>query len=80
MSGGIKMTTGKRQPPLWLDMDFMEALSRFAGADPKEAAEAEALTASKRKAEQTDAPPSPPTKDKLEKRDRPRKQSAPKTD
>ena len=32
------MTAGKRQPPLWLDMDFAEALTRFAGTDPKEAA------------------------------------------
>ena len=30
------MTTGKRQPPLGLDMDFGEALARFAGVDPKE--------------------------------------------
>ena len=30
------MTSGKRQPPFWLEMDFGEALARFAGADPKE--------------------------------------------
>ena len=30
------MTAGKRQPPLGLDMDFGEALARFAGVDPKE--------------------------------------------
>lgn len=30
------MTAGKRQPPLWLEMDFAEALVRFAGTDPKE--------------------------------------------
>lgn len=33
------MTAGKRQPPLWLDMDFAEALTRFAGTDPKEVTE-----------------------------------------
>lgn len=33
------MTTGKRQPPLWLDMDFGGALARFAGTDPKEVTE-----------------------------------------
>ncbi len=43
------MTTGKRQPPLWLDMDFGEALARFAGADPKEANENAEADASKRK-------------------------------
>lgn len=30
------MTAGKRQPPLWLEMDFAEALVRFADTDPKE--------------------------------------------
>ncbi len=29
----------KRQPPLWLDMSFAEAMERFAGTDPKEAVE-----------------------------------------
>ena len=28
----------KRQPPLWLDMSFGEALERFAGTDPQEVA------------------------------------------
>lgn len=30
------MTAGKRQPPLYLEMDFAEALERFAGTNPKE--------------------------------------------
>lgn len=30
------MTTEKRRPPFGLDMDFGEALARFAGVDPKE--------------------------------------------
>ena len=30
------MTTGKRQPPLWLDMSFAEALERFGQTDSKE--------------------------------------------
>lgn len=39
----------KRQPPLWLDMSFAEALERFAGTDPKEADEnAETEAAKKR--------------------------------
>jgi len=33
------MTAGKRQPPLWIDMSFADALERFAGTDPKEVAE-----------------------------------------
>ena len=33
------MTAGKRQPPLWLDISFAEALERFAGTDPKEVAQ-----------------------------------------
>ncbi len=32
------MTTGKRQAPFWLDMNFSEALERFAQTDPKELA------------------------------------------
>lgn len=45
------MTTGKRQPPLWLDMDFGEALARFAGTDPKEiVAEPDKKTAATRTA------------------------------
>ena len=35
------MTSGKRQSPLWLDMDFGEALARFAETDPKEVVEPE---------------------------------------
>lgn len=31
------MTAGKRQPPLWLDKSFAEALERFAGTDLNEA-------------------------------------------
>ncbi len=34
----------KRNPPLSLDMDFSEALTRFAGTDPKEAAAQEAAS------------------------------------
>lgn len=30
------MTTGKREPPLRLDMSFEEALKRFSGTDPRE--------------------------------------------
>lgn len=43
------MTTGKRQPPLWLDMSFEEALGRFAGTDPKEAEENERAEAAKKR-------------------------------
>ena len=33
------MSTKKNKPPLALDMDFSEALTRFAKVDPKEVAE-----------------------------------------
>ena len=41
------MTTGKRQPPLWLDMDFAEAMERFAQTDPNEVASNKDAEASK---------------------------------
>lgn len=51
------MTTGKRQPPFGLDMDFGEALARFVGVDPKEMPdEAQAQAAGKRPAAVAKAP------------------------
>lgn len=52
------MTTGKRQPPLWIDMSFAEALERFAGTDPKEAGQNADAEAAKRKPAK--AGPEPP--------------------
>ena len=60
------MKTGKRQPPLWLDMDFAEALERFGQTDLKEVAQAEEATVTKKRAKHR-APP------KSKKRGRPRK-------
>ncbi len=40
----------KRQPPLWLDMDFAEALARFGQTDWVEVKDAEALALAKKAA------------------------------
>lgn len=55
----------KNQPPLWLDMDFAEALERFGKTDGKEAKAQEELTASKRREEDSHPPPVPPLDAKL---------------
>lgn len=60
----------KRQAPLWIDLNFAEALERFAQAEKVETVDLEHATAAKKKAEQSDAPPS------LQKRGRPRKPHA----
>ena len=54
----------KRQPPLWLDMGFAEALERFAGTDPAEAKEAEAATVGKKRAAPVPKPEPPPRRAK----------------
>ena len=64
----------KRQPPLWLDIDFGEALERFGQTDRKETLEAEALTTAKRAAGVSDPPPDTPVA-KSQKRGRPRRTS-----
>lgn len=51
------MTTGKREPPLWLDLSFAEALERFAGTSLPETKEAEQATTSKKKVGGSTPPP-----------------------
>jgi hypothetical protein len=56
----------KHQPPLWLDMDFAEALARFGQTEGAEAKDAEKATATKKRVEPTGPPAevtiSPPIK------------------
>ena len=56
----------KLEPPLKLDMDFGEAMERFARADPKEVAES--VERSKQKRPPQDEPPRRPAR---RQRDRP---------
>ena len=65
----------KRQTPLWLDMDFAEALARFGLTDRKETLEGEAATASKKAAGVSIPPPDKPVVNS-KKRGRPRKSPA----
>ena len=62
----------KRQPPLWLDMDFTEALARFGQTDGVEVKDAEALAVAKKAAGASIPPPDKPPVE-LQKRGRPRK-------
>ena len=66
---------GKRQPPLWLDIDFAEALERFGLTDRKETLDAEEATAVKRAAGVSTPPPAEPV-EQMKKRGRPRKRPA----
>lgn len=45
------MTGRKNQPPLYIEMDFAEALARFGRTKPPEAEELEKATAEKRRLE-----------------------------
>ncbi len=62
----------KRQPPLWLDIDFVEAMERFGRTNRKETLEAEAATVAKKAAGVPNVPPDKPVT-KPQKRRRPRK-------
>lgn len=55
------MTSGKREKPLGLDMDFAEALERFAGVDPGELPEHIKLGKKPRPKKKGDGEP-PPSK------------------
>ena len=50
------MTGDKREKKLWIDMEFCEALERFAGTDPDELPENVKLRRSKKKAGSTKPP------------------------
>lgn len=52
----------KLEPPLYLDMDFEEALSRFVAADPKEVDES--VERSKTRRPPRDEPPRRPARQK----------------
>jgi len=70
------MTAGKRQPPLWLDLNFAEALERFAGTSLPETKEAEQTTTSKKKVDGSKPSPDLLSARTPRKRGRPRKTPA----
>jgi hypothetical protein len=56
------VTEGKRQKPLGLDMDFGEALERFAGVDPAELPERIRLGKKAKPIKKGSGPEEPPPK------------------
>jgi len=68
------VTKKKHQPPLWLDMDFAEALQRFGKTNHDEMVNADEVTAPKKKAAGASShPPDKPSIRKNQQRTRLRK-------